>query len=74
MVTSRCPYSPEDAAAHALEVIEAMGDGTGAVMLNGKMEDDASVKQCQVMVELARQLAEKDPELAERYGFAGQDA
>jgi len=64
---------PEDVM-HALAVIEAMGDGTGAVMLNGKMEDDASVKQCQVMVELARQLAEKDPELAERYGFAGQDA
>jgi len=68
-------FSPDpDDVAHALAVIEAMGDGTGAVMLNGKMEDDASVKQCQVMVELARQLAEKDPELAERYGFAGQDA
>jgi len=68
-------FSPDpDDVAHALAVIEAMGDGTGAVMLNGKMEDDASVKQCQVMVELARQLAEKDPELAERYGFAGQNA
>ena len=42
-----------------------MGDGTGAVMLDGKMEDDASVKQCQVMVELAEQLAARDPELAE---------
>jgi hypothetical protein len=31
-----------------------MGDGTGAVMIDGKMEDDASVKQCHVMVELAR--------------------
>ncbi len=41
-----------------------MGDGTGAVMLNGKMEDDASVKQCQVMIELAEQLADRDPELA----------
>ena len=49
-------------------VIEAMGDGTGAVMLDGKMEDDASVKQCQVMVELAEQLAARDPELAELYG------
>ena len=39
--------------AHAQRVIEAMGDGTGAVMLDGKMEDDASVKQCQVMVDLA---------------------
>jgi malyl-CoA/(S)-citramalyl-CoA lyase len=46
-----------------------MGDGTGAIMLNGKMEDDASVKQCHVVVELARQLSERDPELAAAYGF-----
>ena len=46
------------------EVIEAMGDGTGAVLLDGKMEDDASVKQCQVIIELAHQLADRDPELA----------
>ncbi|MDQ2651043.1 MAG: CoA ester lyase [Actinomycetota bacterium] len=52
---------------HARRVIAAMGDGTGAVMLDGKMEDDASVKQCKVMVELAEQLAARDPELAERY-------
>jgi len=64
-------FSPDPAdVAHALEVIEAMGDGTGAVMLNGKMEDDASVKQCKVMVELAHQLADRDPELAALYGFA----
>ena len=50
--------------AHARRVIEAMGDGTGAVMLDGKMEDDASVKQCQVMVDLAEQLAASDPELS----------
>ena len=46
-----------------------MGDGTGAVMLDGKMEDDASVKQCQVIVALAHELADRDPELAELYGF-----
>jgi malyl-CoA/(S)-citramalyl-CoA lyase len=63
-------FSPEPAEVdHAREVIEAMGDGTGAIMLNGKMEDDASVKQCKVVVELARQLAERDPDLAELYGF-----
>jgi malyl-CoA/(S)-citramalyl-CoA lyase len=44
-------------------VIAAMGDGTGTVMIDGKMEDDASVKQCRVMVDLAEQLAEIDPEL-----------
>ena len=48
---------------HARRVIAAMGDGTGAVMLDGKMEDDASVKQCQVMVALAEELAAIDPEL-----------
>ena len=63
-------FSPDPAdVAHAVRVIEAMGDGTGAVMLDGRMEDDASVKQCQVVVELARQLAERDPELAERYAL-----
>jgi malyl-CoA/(S)-citramalyl-CoA lyase len=63
-------FSPDPAdVAHAKEVVEAMGDGTGAVMLNGKMEDDASVKQCQVILALARQLAERDPELAEVYGL-----
>jgi malyl-CoA/(S)-citramalyl-CoA lyase len=63
-------FSPEPSeVAHAREVIEAMGDGTGAIMLNGKMEDDASVKQCHVVVELARQLSERDPELAATYGF-----
>ncbi len=63
-------FSPRPSdVAHALRVIEAMGDGTGAIMLDGKMEDDASVKQCKVVVELARQLAARDPELAAAYGF-----
>jgi malyl-CoA/(S)-citramalyl-CoA lyase len=61
-------FSPDPAdVAHARRVIEAMGDGTGAVMLDGKMEDDASVKQCRVMLELAEQLAATDPELAAAY-------
>ena len=61
-------FSPavEDVA-HARRVIAAMGDGTGAVMLDGKMEDDASVKQCQVMVALAEELAAIDPGLKEQY-------
>jgi malyl-CoA/(S)-citramalyl-CoA lyase len=59
---------PEDVR-QAQRVIDAMGDGTGAIMLDGKMEDDASVKQCKVVVELARQLAERDPALAASYGF-----
>jgi malyl-CoA/(S)-citramalyl-CoA lyase len=53
----------------ARRVIDEMGDGSGAVMIEGKMQDDATYKQCQVMVGLARMLADKDPELAEAYGF-----
>src|SRR6476659_634857 len=53
--------------AHARRVVAAMGDGTGAVMLDGKMEDDASLKQCMVMVELAERLSQTDPALAELY-------
>ena len=61
-------FSPDPTdVAHAKRVVAAMGDGTGAVMLDGKMEDDASVKQCRVILELARQLAERDPALAETY-------
>ena len=61
-------FSPSvEDVAHARRVVEAMGDGTGAVMLDGKMEDDASLKQCLVMVELAEQLAAVDPELKKAY-------
>ena len=63
-------FSPEPSeVAHAREVIEAMGDGTGAIMLNGKMEDDASVKQCLVVLDLAKRLAERDADLKEAYGL-----
>jgi malyl-CoA/(S)-citramalyl-CoA lyase len=58
--------SPDDVR-HARRVIAAMGDGTGALLIDGKMEDDASVKQCKVMVELADALAAKDDELAKLY-------
>ena len=61
-------FSPSvEDVAHARRVIAAMGDGTGAVMIDGKMEDDASVKQCLVMLELAAQLSARDPELAKAY-------
>jgi malyl-CoA/(S)-citramalyl-CoA lyase len=60
---------PADEVAWAKRVIEEMGDGTGAVMIDGKMQDDATFKQCQVVVTLARLLAERDPELAEAYGL-----
>ena len=63
-------FSPSVAdVAHARRVVAAMGDGTGAVMLDGKMEDDASVKQCRVMVGLAQMLADRDPDLKKAYGL-----
>ncbi|PKN57899.1 MAG: CoA ester lyase [Deltaproteobacteria bacterium HGW-Deltaproteobacteria-14] len=60
---------PVDEVRWARRVIEAMGDGTGAVMLDGKMQDDATVKQCRVMVGLAQMLARDDAELSAAYGF-----
>jgi malyl-CoA/(S)-citramalyl-CoA lyase len=58
----------------AKKVIEAIPDGRGVHMIDGKMQDDATWKQCQVMVKLAEMLARKDPELAEAYGFVGAEA
>ena len=60
---------PIDEVLWAKKVIDEMGDGTGAVMIDGKMQDDATVKQCRVMVELARMLCENDAELKRAYGF-----
>jgi len=51
-----------------------MGDGTGAVMLDGKMQDDATVKQCRVVASLADDLAARDPELAAAYDAATKAA
>jgi malyl-CoA/(S)-citramalyl-CoA lyase len=63
-------FSPEaEEVAWAKRVVEEMGDGSGAVMIDGKMQDDATYKQCQVVLDLARSLAERDPELAEEYGL-----
>lgn len=65
--------APSDVA-WARRVIAEMGDGTGAVMIDGKMQDDASVKQCRVVAELADALAADDPELAAAYDAATKEA
>ncbi|HVP31285.1 MAG TPA: CoA ester lyase [Myxococcota bacterium] len=63
-------FSPDPAeVAFAKRVLEAMPDGRGVLMLDGKMQDDATWKQCRVMVSLAEMLAKKDPELAKAYGL-----
>ncbi len=63
-------FSPDPAeVAFAQRVLEAMPDGRGVLMLDGKMQDDATWKQCKVMVNLAEMLAKKDPELKAAYGL-----
>jgi malyl-CoA/(S)-citramalyl-CoA lyase len=62
-------FSPDPAeVAFARKIIAAMPDGTGAVMIDGKMQDDATWKQAKVLVDLADLVAAKDPEMAARYG------
>jgi len=61
-------FSPDpDEVKFAKKVIEAIPDGRGVHMIDGKMQDDATWKQCRVMVDLAEMLARKDPALAEAY-------
>src|SRR5256714_2418477 len=64
-------FSPDpEEVSFAKKVIESIPDGAGVHMIDGKMQDDATWKQCKVMVDLAEMLARKDPELAEADGFA----
>ena len=61
-------FQPDpDEVRFARRVIEAMGDGSGVAMVDGKMQDDATYKQCKVMVEMADMLAARDPEAATLY-------
>mgnify|MGYP003339098939 CR=1 FL=1 len=53
----------------AKRIIEAMGDGSGVVMLDGKMQDDATYKQAKVMMEVAELIASRDPEMKAAYGL-----
>ena len=63
-------YSPDPAeVAFARRIVEAMPDGAGAVMIDGKMQDDATWKQAKVLLDLARLVAAKDPAMAVRYGL-----
>jgi malyl-CoA/(S)-citramalyl-CoA lyase len=64
---------PPEEVLWAKRVIEEMGDGTGTVMIDGKMQDDATVKQCRVMVNSARMIAKRDSEYAEAYRFTPED-
>jgi malyl-CoA/(S)-citramalyl-CoA lyase len=63
-------FSPDVAEVlFAKRILDAMPDGSGAVMIDGKMQDDATWKQAKVMVDLARRVAARDPEMAKAYGL-----
>jgi malyl-CoA/(S)-citramalyl-CoA lyase len=63
-------FSPEPSeVAFARKILDAMPDGSGAVMIDGRMQDDATWKQARVIVTLARQVAARDPELAALYAL-----
>jgi malyl-CoA/(S)-citramalyl-CoA lyase len=61
-------FSPEPGeVTAAMAILKAMPDGTGAVMIDGKMQDDATWKQAKVLVDLARLVAAKDPAIGAKY-------
>ncbi len=63
-------FSPDAAeVVFARRILDAMPDGSGVVMIDGKMQDDATWKQAKVIVDLARQVAAKDPEYAKLYNL-----
>ncbi|GGH20500.1 Malyl-CoA/beta-methylmalyl-CoA/citramalyl-CoA lyase [Alsobacter metallidurans] len=63
-------FSPDVAEVKfAKRILDAMPDGSGAVMIDGKMQDDATWKQAKVIVDLARTVAAGDAEMAAAYGL-----
>jgi len=66
-IAKRVFSPPPDEVLWAKRVIAAMPDGSGTLMLEGKMQDDATWKQCKVMVTLAELIASRDPNLKKLY-------
>jgi malyl-CoA/(S)-citramalyl-CoA lyase len=63
-------FSPDPLeVAFARKIVAAMPDGAGAVMIDGKMQDDATWKQAKVLLDLVKLVAAKDPEAGKRYGM-----
>ena len=63
-------FSPDpDEVLFARKIVEAMPDGSGVAMIDGKMQDDATWKQAKVLLDCARQIAAKDANMAAKYGF-----
>lgn len=54
-------FTPDPAeVAWARRVVEALKSGTGAVMVDGKMQDDASYKQCQSILRFSELVSSRD--------------
>src|ERR1700741_4122880 len=63
-------FSPDPSeVAFAKKIVTAMPDGAGAVMIDGKMQDDATWKQAKVLLDLAKLVAAKDPDMGARYAL-----
>ncbi len=61
-------FSPDPAeVAVAQKILAAMPEGSGAAMIDGKMQDDATWKQAKILVDLARLVAAKDLDMRVRY-------
>jgi malyl-CoA/(S)-citramalyl-CoA lyase len=60
-------FAPDDKEVRmARRIVEAMAHGSGAAMVDGKMQDDATLKQARVILALADAVAARDPESAQR--------
>ena len=68
-IAKRVFSPPVEDVLFAKRILEAMPDGTGAVQIDGKMQDDATWKQAKVIVDVAKLVASRDPELAKVYGL-----
>ena len=61
-------FSPDpEEVRFARRILAAMPDGSGAVMIDGKMQDDATWKQAKVIDRLASLVEARDPEMAALY-------
>jgi malyl-CoA/(S)-citramalyl-CoA lyase len=62
---ARRVFSPDPGeVGFARRIVEAMKDGVGAAMVDGKMQDDATLKQARVILNLAAAVAAKDADQA----------
>ena len=63
-------FSPDPAEVlFAKRILAAMPDGAGAVMIDGKMQDDATWKQAKIIVDLAKLISKQEESLQKAYEF-----